>query len=130
MARHAFQVEQATRMGATHIIYPQDSYKTIQQATGAQLYQGLLGNKLLLGGYDVIFDTVGSKSTIHNSLRWARARGTVVLPSCVRAGLSPRKGDTRALRCGGQGVGGRAGRLSPLVLVQGQGGYSSRSVGH
>ncbi|MDQ2902452.1 MAG: alcohol dehydrogenase catalytic domain-containing protein [Chloroflexota bacterium] len=79
MARHAFQVEQATRMGATHIIYPQDSYKTIQQATGAQLYQGLLGNKLLLGGYDVIFDTVGSKSTIHNSLRWARARGSVVL---------------------------------------------------
>nr|MDQ2716196.1 alcohol dehydrogenase catalytic domain-containing protein [Chloroflexota bacterium] len=66
MARHAFQVEQATRMGATHIIYPQDSYKTIQQVTGAQLYQGLLGNTLLLGGYDVIFDTVGSRSTIHN----------------------------------------------------------------
>ncbi|MDQ2717205.1 MAG: zinc-binding dehydrogenase, partial [Chloroflexota bacterium] len=55
------------------------SYKTIQQVTGAQLYQGLLGNTLLLGGYDVIFDTVGSRSTIHNSLRWTRARGTVVL---------------------------------------------------
>lgn len=79
LARYPFQVEKATRMGAAHIIYPQDSYSGVQQATQAHLYKGVLGNQMLLGGYDVIYDTIGTQKTIHNSLRWARARGTVVL---------------------------------------------------
>jgi len=79
MARHSFQIEQATRLGAAHILYPQDSYRSVVHATGAQLYTGMFGNKMLLGGYDVIYDTVGSKQTIHDSLRWTRAGGTVVL---------------------------------------------------
>lgn len=79
LARYPFQVEKATRMGAAHIIYSQDSYSGVQQATQAQLYTGLLGNQMLLGGYDVIYDTIGSQSTIHNALRWARAKATVVL---------------------------------------------------
>jgi NADPH:quinone reductase-like Zn-dependent oxidoreductase len=78
LARHPFQVERAARMGA-QIIYPQDSYQEVQRATGAQLYKGILGNQMLLGGYDVIYDTVGSKRTTHNSLRWARADATVVM---------------------------------------------------
>lgn len=34
---------------------------------------------MLLGGYDVIYDTIGTQKTIHNALRWARAKATVVL---------------------------------------------------
>jgi len=79
LARHDFQVEQATRLGATRILYSSDSYESVQKATGAKLYTGMLGNKMLLGGYDVIYDTVGSKQTIHHSLRWARAGGTVIM---------------------------------------------------
>ncbi len=78
LARHAFQVEQAARLGA-QIIYPQDSYKEVQRLTGGQLYQGMFGNQMVLGGYDVIYDTIASKGTTHNSLRWARAGGTVVM---------------------------------------------------
>src|SRR5579863_1317531 len=78
LARHAFQIEQAARGGA-QIIYPQDSYKEVQEVTGAQLYEGMFGNKMLLGGYDVIYDTVGSRQTTHDSLRWARAGSTVVM---------------------------------------------------
>ncbi|GAC1428535.1 MAG: hypothetical protein NVSMB54_19470 [Ktedonobacteraceae bacterium] len=78
-ARYPFQVEKATRMGAAHIIYPQDSYTGVQQATQAQLYTGLLGNQMLLGGYDVIYDTIGDQKTIHDALRWARAKATIVL---------------------------------------------------
>ncbi len=92
MARHPFQIERAARLGAT-IIYPQDSYKEIEQATGAQLYEGMLGNKMLLGGYDVIFDTIGSQQTTHHALRWARAGATVVMvgthPSKMHIDLSP-----------------------------------------
>lgn len=78
LARHAFQVEQAARLGA-QIIYPQDSYKEVQRLTGGQLYQGMFGNQMVLGGYDVIYDTVASKATTHDSLRWTRAGGTVVM---------------------------------------------------
>lgn len=79
MARHNFQVEQATRMGAAHILYGADNYESIEKATEGKLYTGMLGNRMLLGGYDVIFDSVGSRQTTHDSLRWARARGTVVM---------------------------------------------------
>lgn len=78
LARHAFQIERAASMGA-RIIYAQDSYEGVQDATGGQLYQGRFGNKMLLGGFDIIYDTVGSNSTIHDSLRWARAGSTVVM---------------------------------------------------
>jgi len=79
MARYAYQIEQATRMGAAHILYPQDSYQSVVRTTGAQLYTGMFGNKMLIGGYDVIYDTVGSQQTIHDSIRWTRAGGTVVI---------------------------------------------------
>jgi threonine dehydrogenase-like Zn-dependent dehydrogenase len=79
LARYAFQVEQAMSLGATQILYPQDSYEGVQQATSAHLYKGMMGNKMLLGGYDVIYDTVGSKRTLSNALRWTRAGGTVVI---------------------------------------------------
>ncbi|HEV2581877.1 MAG TPA: alcohol dehydrogenase catalytic domain-containing protein [Ktedonobacteraceae bacterium] len=79
MARYPFQVEQATRMGAEHIIYPQDTYKEVEQATGAKLYRGMMGNTMLLGGYDVIFDTIGTRHTLHDALRWTRAGGAVVI---------------------------------------------------
>lgn len=78
MARHAFQIEQAARLGA-HIIYPKDSYREVQRATGAKLYRGMWGNKMLLGGYDVIYDSVGNAQTTHDALRWARAGSTVVM---------------------------------------------------
>jgi threonine dehydrogenase-like Zn-dependent dehydrogenase len=79
LARHSFQIEQATRQGAAHIIYPQDSYTGIQRATNAQVFKGAFNNRVLLGGYDVIFDTVGSQKTLHHALRWAGAQATVVL---------------------------------------------------
>jgi 2-desacetyl-2-hydroxyethyl bacteriochlorophyllide A dehydrogenase len=79
MARYAFQIEQATRMDAAHILYPQDSYKSVARTTGAQLYSGMFGNKMLLGGFDVIYDTIGSRQTVFDSLRWTRAGGTVVV---------------------------------------------------
>ncbi|GCE26206.1 hypothetical protein KDA_16900 [Dictyobacter alpinus] len=85
LARYPFQLEQATRLGAAHIIYPNSAYEGIQKATNAKLYQGIFGNQVLQGGYDVIYDTVGQKtswfhqSTLHHALRWVRSKGTVVL---------------------------------------------------
>lgn len=79
MVRHGFQIEKASQMGAAHVLYNKDNYATIEKETGAKLYHGMLGNRMLLGGYDVIFDSVGSRQTTHDGLRWARAGGTVVM---------------------------------------------------
>jgi threonine dehydrogenase-like Zn-dependent dehydrogenase len=79
LARYAFQIEQATRLGVEHIIYPQDGYQGVQQVTHSELYHGWLGNQMLMGGFDVIYDTIGSQKTLHDALRWARATSTVVL---------------------------------------------------
>jgi NADPH:quinone reductase-like Zn-dependent oxidoreductase len=79
LARHASQREQAKQMGATYLIHPNHSYGEMQQITEAQLYKGIFGNRTLLGGYDVIYDTVGQCNTLYHALRWARAQATIVL---------------------------------------------------
>lgn len=78
-ARHTFQVEQATRMGADHIIYPQKRYQDVERVTGARLLRGLPGNEVLAGGYDILFDTVGTQRTLYDALRWTQANATLVL---------------------------------------------------
>lgn len=93
LARHSFQVEQATRLGADHIVYPQDSYMGIKRITHAQLYRNFPGNQMLLGGYDVIYDATGKNRTLHHALRWLRAQGTLVAigkaANMTRMDLSP-----------------------------------------
>src|SRR5436305_196174 len=79
LARHPFQAEIAQRLGATHIVDTKKSYADIQRTTQARLYSGHFGNRLLIGGYDLIYDTIGKEKTLHDALRWARANATVVL---------------------------------------------------
>ena len=56
-----------------------DLYASTARITGARLYKGMFGNRTLLGGFDVIYDCVGSARTLHDSLRCARAGGAVVI---------------------------------------------------
>ncbi len=79
LARHASQREQAKLMGATYLIHPNHSYGEMQQVTEAKLYKGIFGNRILLGGYDVIYDTIGHCNTLYHALRWARTQATIVL---------------------------------------------------
>src|SRR5207248_9108153 len=46
MARYTFEIEQATRMGAAHILYPHDSYQGVERTTGAKLFTGTFNNKM------------------------------------------------------------------------------------
>ena len=39
----------------------------------------MFGNEMVIGGFDVIYDTVGNDRSIADSLRWARAGATVVV---------------------------------------------------
>jgi threonine dehydrogenase-like Zn-dependent dehydrogenase len=79
LARYDFQADEALRLGADEVLRERKAYQHVARVTGARLYKGFLGNQMLLGGFDLIFDCVGSAQTISDGLRWCRAGGTLVL---------------------------------------------------
>ena len=79
MARYRHQVEAAQALGADRILAEGDSYQAVAEATGGKLYRAPMNRGMILGGYDLIYDCVGSAQTVNDSLRWARAGGAVVL---------------------------------------------------
>jgi len=80
IARYPHQAEMAKKLGADVIIgRGEDPYEAAAESTGAKLYAGLFGSRMLLGGFDVIYDCVGSAQTTTDSLRMARAGGAVVM---------------------------------------------------
>jgi threonine dehydrogenase-like Zn-dependent dehydrogenase len=79
MARYPQQEAMARKLGADDAIVDQAPYGAVARLAGGKLYEGALGSRMILGGYDVVYDCVGTGRTVEDSLRWARAGGTVVL---------------------------------------------------
>lgn len=63
-----------------------DRFGAIAERTGATVQRARFGNYMLSGGYDVIFDCVGSRLSINESLKWTRARGQVVMVATAHGG--------------------------------------------
>jgi threonine dehydrogenase-like Zn-dependent dehydrogenase len=79
LAQFEWQADLANKFGAQHTFLARDDgYAETARITGAKLY-GKRGNRMLLGGFDVVFDVVGIAATLNDALRWTRAGGTVVL---------------------------------------------------
>lgn len=92
IVRYSHQGEAAARLGADEVISDgADIYAKAARITKAKYYQGTLNRGMLLGGYDVVYDCVGSKFTLRDSLRLVRAGGTVVI---VGISLNRMKFDT------------------------------------
>ena len=80
LARYPFQAEMALKLGADNVIIGEKNpYKRIADLTGAKYFEGYFGNKILLGGFDIVYDSIGNDSSINDSLRWVRSRGSVVI---------------------------------------------------
>lgn len=80
LAQFPWQADLALEYGAQHaFLASDDGFAETARLTGARLYQGRAGNRMLLGGFDLIFDVVGIEHTLNNALRWTRAGGAVVL---------------------------------------------------
>jgi threonine dehydrogenase-like Zn-dependent dehydrogenase len=90
LARHRFQAEAAADLGARVISGGGDLYRRMASDTGARYVKGHLGNEILLGGFDVIFDTVGNDQTLQDALRWCRGGGRLAL---VGVNMEPGKVD-------------------------------------
>lgn len=80
LARYPFQAEAAERMGADGVFTGGGKlYEKMARATGASYSRGLFGNEILLGGFEVVYDTIGNDKSIGNALRWAGSGGDVII---------------------------------------------------
>lgn len=79
LAQFDWQAELAKKYGAAQTFLARDDgFAQVARLTGAKVYaRG--DNRMLMGGFDAVFDVVGIASTLNNALRWTRAGGTVVL---------------------------------------------------
>lgn len=89
----AFQVELATLSGAARILYKVDGTAGVARLTGAKHFHIRSGAELLVGGFDMVYDTTGTAQSLQHSLRWVRDGGTVVLvgrqPAMMHIDLTP-----------------------------------------
>jgi threonine dehydrogenase-like Zn-dependent dehydrogenase len=74
----------ARSLGATDVVAPGAEARAALVETGAMAYQPLIGDEVYSGGgFNRIFDCVGSATSIDQALRYAAPRATVVLLGCA-----------------------------------------------
>lgn len=80
LARYPYQAEAAERLGAdSTLLDHKDLYGKVAELTGGKHIKGYLGNEIILGGFDLVYDSVGNDHSIQNSLRWIRGGGSLVI---------------------------------------------------
>ncbi|MHA1217880.1 MAG: zinc-dependent alcohol dehydrogenase [Candidatus Heimdallarchaeaceae archaeon] len=79
MVKYDYQADAARKLGADEIIIKKNIEEYLEDRTNAVKYHGLFGNRTYIGGFDLIFDCVGTASTIQNSLRWVKGKGKVMV---------------------------------------------------
>jgi len=93
LARYPHQEKMARMLGADEVLNRGDLYPEIAHITGAKYYEAPLNRGMLLGGYEVVYDCVGSSETLLDGLRWVRAGGALVLVgislSSLKVDLNP-----------------------------------------
>jgi threonine dehydrogenase-like Zn-dependent dehydrogenase len=85
LERFELKKELSYKFGADYVLEG-DIYKAVSEVTGGNLYMAPLKNNHILGGFDLIYDCVASSNTIHDSMRWLKAKGTYVM---IGAQLKP-----------------------------------------
>lgn len=80
LARHRFQQELAERAGADTILSGREElYQWSAQLPGACAYRPTLAARFVEGGPSLVFDTVGSSTSIGDALALTREGGRIVL---------------------------------------------------
>lgn len=84
LVRHAFQAELAKAFCAdATLVSPRDEphasrYDRVARLIGGRRVPGQFGNQALIGGFDVVYDCVGSGRSLTDAMKFCRAGGTVV----------------------------------------------------
>lgn len=84
LVRYEYQAQRLRNAGANNaLIIPRSAtntqrYEKVAQAVGAKRADGPFGNQILLGGYDLVYDCIGSGQSLTDAMKFTRAGGTVV----------------------------------------------------
>ena len=87
-----FAGEMCRAAGANNVIADGDLYSGTVKVTGARKYKPLLGPDILMGGFNRVYDTVGSSRTLNAGMRCMAAQGVlsqVGIGGKVRLDLTP-----------------------------------------
>ena len=80
LARHPFQAEHATRLGAEQIVFARGEYLgALAEAGQARLLKPIIGKPVGVGGFDQTFICIGGARATDDAMRVTRAGGTLVL---------------------------------------------------
>ncbi|TMW70960.1 zinc-dependent alcohol dehydrogenase [Alteribacter natronophilus] len=82
LAKHKFQGELAEKFGADQVVYLSrgETYvKETAEIFGAEQLKPVIGPSVVQGGAHLVYECVGKKQSVQDSLRFTRSRGTVVL---------------------------------------------------
>ena len=82
VARYAYQADLGRALGAHEAILTRDPAEVVERVgalTGSKVHRGPKGEPWLLGGADVVYDTIGSAECVAVDLRVARPRANVVI---------------------------------------------------
>jgi L-iditol 2-dehydrogenase len=81
LVRHSAQASMADRIGAVSVrsAGADGALQAAQSDAGARRYQPVVGGPVLTGGFDQVYDCVGSRRSLDASLRVTAPRGRMVL---------------------------------------------------
>ena len=80
LARHRFQGEHATRLGATRVVSARGDYMdALAEAARTVLLQPVIGKRIGIGGFDATYVCIGGARGMDDAMRFTRAGGAIVL---------------------------------------------------
>lgn len=78
-ARYPFQAEAARKLGASEVLVGGDLYSQVAERTTASIYRPKIGKRVVIGGVDRIFDSIGKGRTIDDALRLNKPGGVLIV---------------------------------------------------
>lgn len=82
LARHKRQIELAEQFGATRVL-KKSAGDAAREVVGAKRYRLIKGGHSYSGGFDWVFDCVGNRKSVDESLRIAGPQAHVVMVGCA-----------------------------------------------
>ncbi|MGE5572021.1 MAG: zinc-binding dehydrogenase, partial [Bacteroidota bacterium] len=82
MAKYPFQAELAHAFGADDVVCSRESedyFRDLAKALNGKVLKPMVGKRIVQGGADVVFECVGSSTSIDDALRFTRSGGKMVL---------------------------------------------------
>jgi threonine dehydrogenase-like Zn-dependent dehydrogenase len=80
IAKYPHQRDWALKLGANEVVDASERvYEKLAKLTGAKLFRPELGKPTVLGGFDIVFDCVGSENSLEDAVRWTRANGVLAV---------------------------------------------------